>query len=49
MVMMHDTSERARDPKVCDARLAVPSDQNVVLDVSSVNEGPFASSFRLQE
>ena len=37
IVMAYETPERASDPKVCEACLAVPSDQNVTLDVPSVN------------
>jgi hypothetical protein len=34
---MRETSERARDAKVCETRLAVLSDQDVALGVPRVN------------
>ena len=39
VVVARETSERARNPKVCEARLAIPTDQDVVLDVPNVNMG----------
>jgi hypothetical protein len=39
MITVHETFERTRDPKVCETRLAVSRDQNVVLGEPSVNVG----------
>ena len=35
--VQRETDERARDPEVCEIRLAVTSDQNVGLDSPSIN------------
>jgi hypothetical protein len=32
-----EVSEHVRDPKVCETRLAVPGNQDVVLDAPAVN------------
>ena len=37
MVVGHDASERAHDPKVSETRLTVPGDQDVALDTATVN------------
>jgi hypothetical protein len=39
VLVVRETSERARDPVVCEARLATPSDQDVVLHIPGVNKG----------
>jgi hypothetical protein len=39
MVVVRETSERTRDSKVSKTCLSVPSNQDVALDISSVNVG----------
>jgi hypothetical protein len=37
MVLVQEVTERAHDPKVAETRLAIPSDQDVVLVAPTVN------------
>jgi hypothetical protein len=39
MILVREASECVSGPKICDARLAVPSNQDIVLNVSNVNMG----------
>ena len=49
MVMACEADVRARNSKVCETRLAIPSDQDAALDNQVSIWGSFISSFRLLE
>jgi hypothetical protein len=50
VVVVCNISEHARDPKVCETCLAIPSDQDVTLDTPMVNDADLLiSSFYLPE
>ena len=39
MILVREASECVRDPEVCDARLAVSSNQDIVLNISNISMG----------